>query len=274
MPIADKQALLKYLPFLRRYARALAGNQQTADAVVSATVQSISLRDLASPQSLRVALYRTYTQIWNGQIGAEMRRSAAEHPYQTKVDSKLAAMPPHVAQCFLLSAIEDFDDTQIAAILNLSAMQVPAMKAAARMAIMKQIVTDVFIIEDEFFVASELEDIMVSLGHRIVGMERTRTAAVRAIRESRPGLILADIQLADGSSGLDSVNDILAEFEVPVVFITAYPERLLTGLRPEPAFVLTKPFKADMVSAIVSQALFFDQTAKRSPMARELTAAT
>ena len=82
-----------------------------------------------------------------------------------------------------------------------------------------------------------------------------------AVTRSRPGLILADIQLADGSSGIEAVNEILASFDIPVIFITAYPERLLTGLRPEPAFLIAKPFQPDMVKAIVSQALFFNEGA-------------
>lgn len=73
-------------------------------------------------------------------------------------------------------------------------------------------------------------------------------------------MILADIQLADGSSGIDAVNDILKSEPMPAIFITAFPERLLTGERPEPAFLITKPFNPDMVRALISQALFFDQT--------------
>jgi ABC-type uncharacterized transport system permease subunit len=69
---------------------------------------------------------------------------------------------------------------------------------------------------------------------------------------------LADIQLADGSSGLDAVNEILRTFAVPVIFITAFPERLLTGTKPEPTFLIRKPYQVDAVKAVVSQALFFD----------------
>ena len=73
-----------------------------------------------------------------------------------------------------------------------------------------------------------------------------------------PGLILADIQLADGSSGIDAAYEILQRIYSPLIFITAYPERLLTGDRVEPTFIITKPFKPEMVKAMVSQALFFD----------------
>ena len=55
----------------------------------------------------------------------------------------------------------------------------------------------------------------------------------------------------------------LATFEAPVIFIIAYPERFLTGERPEPAFLIAKPFQPATVSAVASQALFFERTAKR-----------
>src|SRR3546814_16267531 len=74
----------------------------------------------------------------------------------------------------------------------------------------------------------------------------------------RPGLVLADIQLADNSSGIDAVKDILGEFSVPVIFITAFPERLLTGERPEPTFLITTPFQRSTVKATIAQAPFFE----------------
>ena len=73
--------------------------------------------------------------------------------------------------------------------------------------------------------------------------------------------MLADIRLEGGSSGLDAVNEMLQMFTVPVVFVTAYPEELMTGRRPEPTFLITKPFRDDAVKAIISQVLFFDQRA-------------
>jgi hypothetical protein len=45
-----------------------------------------------------------------------------------------------------------------------------------------------------------------------------------------------------------------------VIFVTAFPERLLTGKRPEPAFLITKPYVEDQVRSAVSQAMFFAST--------------
>ena len=64
-------------------------------------------------------------------------------------------------------------------------------------------------------------------------------------------------------TSLDAVNDLLATCEVPVIFITAYPERFLTGERPEPSFLIAKPYQPASVSAIISQALFFERKARR-----------
>jgi len=102
----------------------------------------------------------------------------------------------------------------------------------------------------------------------VAGRRGTPHCAASTRSERPPGLILADIQLADGSSGLDAVNELLKVFEVPVVFITAYPERFLTGERPEPAFLISKPFQPAMVSAVASQALFFQRNSRnRAPRA-------
>jgi CheY-like chemotaxis protein len=114
------------------------------------------------------------------------------------------------------------------------------------------------IIEDEPIIAMDLETIVRDLGHHVVGVAVTRDEAVAMALDKRPGLVLADIQLADDSSGIDAVKDILAQFSVPVIFITAFPERLLTGERPEPTFLITKPFQRSTVKAAISQALFMN----------------
>jgi CheY-like chemotaxis protein len=121
----------------------------------------------------------------------------------------------------------------------------------------------VLIIEDEPLIAAELKRILGELGHRVTSIARTHKDAMKAAAVQKPGLVLADIRLADGSSGLDAVNEILGGFTVPVVFITAYPEKLMTGERPEPTFLIAKPFREEAVKAIVSQVLFFDQQAER-----------
>jgi hypothetical protein len=47
---------------------------------------------------------------------------------------------------------------------------------------------------------------------------------------------------------------------VPVIFITAFPDRLLTGERPEPTFLITKPFDPEILNVAISQALTIART--------------
>ncbi|MGB6197564.1 MAG: response regulator, partial [Methyloceanibacter sp.] len=163
---------------------------------------------------------------------------------------------------FLLSAVEGFSAPDIASILGIDEDEVMELIDQAGREIAAQVATDVLVIEDEPMIAMDLESIVEGLGHKVMAVARTHAEALKAIAHEKPGLVLADIQLADGSSGLDAVNEMLGSFQVPVIFITAYPDRLLTGERPEPAFLITKPYQPDTVKAIVSQALFFERRAR------------
>jgi DNA-directed RNA polymerase specialized sigma24 family protein len=257
------KAVAQYLPFLRRYARALTGSQSSGDAYVAATLEAL----IADPSTLeeagggsRVGLYRLFTKIWNS-IAVNGAPSGSEAALPG--EQKLANITPMPRQAFLLVALEGFAEGDAAGILGVDVPTLRSLIEESGRELAAEIATDVLIIEDETFIAMELEGLVESLGHRVLGVARTHAEALALTRKKKPGLILADIQLADGSSGLDAVNELLRSFEVPVIFITAYPERFLTGERPEPAFLIAKPFQPATVSAIASQALFFERTAKR-----------
>jgi DNA-directed RNA polymerase specialized sigma24 family protein/CheY-like chemotaxis protein len=260
--VSTSQAVVQHLPFLRRYARAVSGSQSSGDAYVAAAVESL----IASPNLLeegpnpRVALYRLFTKIWNS---VPMNGKAeADEPNLTP-EQHLTQITPRPRQAFLLVALEGFSEEDAADILDCDLSTLRALVEDSGRELAAEIATDVLIIEDETFIAMDIEALVESLGHRVIGVARTHAEAVALAKKKRPGLILADIQLADGSSGLDAVNELLGGFEVPVIFITAYPERFLTGQRPEPAFLIAKPFQLAVVSAVASQALFFGRKARQ-----------
>lgn len=248
------------LPFLRRYARALTGSQTAGDAHVRALLEA-ALRDADQRAALgegRVGLYRAFTRLWatRGQTDNKQAAAAAgEH--EAGAQARLAAIATTARQALLLTTLEEFSAAQAGEILGLSADEIAALVAEAIAEIEREQATSVLIIEDEPLISMQLEDLVAGLGHKIFGTAATRSQAIELMDEAVPGLVLADIQLADGSSGLDAVDDILAIASVPVIFITAYPERLLTGDRPEPTYLVTKPFQEATVRAAISQALFF-----------------
>ena len=256
------QAVLQHLPFLRRYARALTGSQASGDAYVAATVESLiaSPKILDSSGNKRVALYRLFTKIWNS---VPVNEKADAEASNLAPERHLTQITPRPRQAFLLVALEGFSEEDATAILDCDLPTLRSLVEESGRELAAEIATDVLIIEDETFIAMDIEALVESLGHKVIGVARTHAEAVALARQTRPGLILADIQLADGSSGLDAVNELLATFQVPVIFITAYPERFLTGLRPEPAFLIAKPFQLAVVSAVASQALFFGRKARQ-----------
>ena len=210
----------------------------------------------------RAALYKVLTKIWNS---VDLNDASEARDTQLPVERRLAQITRLPRQAFLLVSLEGFSEAEAADILDTEVASVRGLVQEAGHELAAEIATDVLIIEDEALIAMDLEHLVEDLGHRVIGVARTHSKAISIAKAHPPGLILADIHLADNSSGLDAVNELLRMFEVPVIFITAYPERFLTGERPEPAFLIAKPFQPSAVSAVViSQALFFERNARRN----------
>jgi CheY-like chemotaxis protein len=198
-----------------------------------------------------------FTRLWNGPMGQRVRALAMPKPTELTLKQRVFALTPRSRQAFMLLALDGFSLEEAASVLELPVSEVSSQVETARREVAQQIATDVLIIEDDLLIANDLKSLMMELGHRVIGIARTHDEALRLAKSMRPGLILADIELADGSSGIDAVNEIHLKCWAPVLFITAYPERLLTGSAREPTYLLAKPFHPDAVRVVVSQALFF-----------------
>ena len=266
------QAIAPHLPHLRRFARALTGSQKGGDSYVVETLEAIVAdpSNLETLSDVRCGLYRLFLKLWNSVAvnhATDMAASSTEELGATRRIEAISLMP-RVA--LLLTALEGFDINEVSRTLECSVEEAQSLLEQANVEIAAQISTDVLIIEDEPLIALDLQNVVEDLGHKVVDVARTHREALKAVQHHQPGLILADIQLADGSSGLEAVNEILDAFEVPVIFITAYPERFLTGAPPEPAFLIAKPFSVETLRAVISQVLFFDRKSHRrssdSPM--------
>jgi len=245
------------LPHLRRYARALTGSQEAGDGLAAQTLEALIV-DPTSAQGAepRIALFRAFHRVWT-QAGAPLM--AAQGSMEARAQGHMARLTPNTREALLLHAIEGFLPQEIGAIMGVPPETATDLIDTAIREMEESVAGRVMVIEDEAIIAMDISAIVREMGHRVTGVARTRTEAVRLASETKPDLVLADIQLADNSSGIDAVNDILGEFQdLPVIFITAFPERLLTGERPEPTFLITKPFQRSTVKAAIAQALFFD----------------
>lgn len=257
-------AIAPHLPYLRRFSRAVSGSQSSGDAMVAALLEAIIADVSIFPKASgdKIALYKLFAKLFttiSRKIPSDSQPAAG---WEERAAANLSAIAPLPRQAFLLVSVEGFSEEEAAEILDVSEDEFESILSQASEELSRQMATDVMIIEDEPLIAMDIEQMVESLGHRVVGVARTRDEATAMFEKTRPRLVLADIQLADGSSGIDAVNQILGVTSIPVIFITAFPERLLTGERPEPTFLVTKPFSNEMVKALIGQALFFDRQAK------------
>lgn len=249
------------LPFLRRYARALTGNQGTGDNYAAATLEAILVDEtiLNSDLKPKVALFNAFNKIWTSS-GAPVEASTGSSA-EARTQQRLASLTRNTREALLLHSIEGFTIDEIADIMDVPRDEAAELLKIAREEMAKGLQGKVMVIEDEAIIAMDISAIVREMGHEVTGVARTRDGAVALAGRQTPDLILADIQLADKSSGIDAVNQILGDLgDIPVVFITAFPEKLLTGDRPEPAFLISKPYSEDQVKSAVSQAMFFTST--------------
>jgi CheY-like chemotaxis protein len=253
------------LPYLRRYARALTGSQGTGDRYAAATLEAI-LADrslLATDESPRIALFRAFHTVWQttGAPVSDASEGRTGSGPEAQAQVYLSRLTPNTREALLLRTVEEFSHEEIARIMRIDRAEAEELIVIAYREMDANIRGKVMVIEDEPLIAMDIRNIVTDMGHSVTGIARTRAQAVELGHKERPDLILADIQLADNSSGIDAVTQLLQEIgDVPVIFITAFPDRLLTGEKPEPAFLITKPFTVEQVRSAVSQAMFFAST--------------
>ena len=260
--MSDTDRVRALLPYLRRYARALTGSQSSGDAFVQELLEA-ALADeetLAQIGESRTALYAAFNRIWGASQPASSIGGTEVGENEHAVAERLSHISLIRRQVVLLTALEEFSINEVAEILGISIEEALSLASSAVTEINREIRTDVLIIEDDPVISMQLRGLVEGLGHKVVGVARTHGQALVQFEQNPAGLILASINLSDGSSGIDAVDDLLEMGEIPVIFITAYPDQLLTGERPEPTYLIAKPFQGAALQTAISQALFFGST--------------
>ncbi len=239
------------LPYLRRYARALLGTRSAGDAAVETMLETKMLIMLSEGRTLaqRKDLFRA--------LDETIMEELSKGKLNLEVAKILRNMTTDARRAVMLTAVEGFSIFETAEILCASTNFVEKALMDAETSLQSALATTVLVIEDETLIAEMLAGIVLEAGHSVLGIATTRRQAVELATSGKFGLILADIVLADGSSGAEAVTEIQADLPrpVPVIYITAYPKRLLAGAASEPAFLIVKPFQPRQVRAMVEQAV-------------------
>jgi CheY-like chemotaxis protein len=241
MSAIDRAGMIKALPYARRYARALTGTQAQGDAMVADALRHVMTQQFPDGMAPRAILY--------GAVGDAVRAGDTG----PRIDP--AGLTLQQRMLLLLTALEEQPLTAAAAACRISPAEAEAELRVARDGLRTGVTARVLIIEDEPIIALDIQELVERCGHSVVGIAATETEAVEIARAERPGLVLADINLGAGGDGASAVARILRDLTAPVIFVTAYPERLLTGEAVEPAFVITKPFDPTTLAVATYQAV-------------------
>jgi CheY-like chemotaxis protein len=224
-------SLMVALPFARRFARAMVGSQQEGDALVARSLR----QGLALGLPVHLALYAGIADL--------------------TADTAPQALSARERQATLLTSLEGLTRQEASQVLGLDDLTFDTILVTAHNKLRQTVCTDVLIIEDEPVIALDLRLLVTRCGHRVIGAASSEAEAIGIAAEHKPGLILADVNLGRGGDGITAVRQILRHITIPVIFVTAYAERLLTAEGVEPAFIISKPFDRMTLAIATYQAI-------------------
>ncbi len=249
------EAISSTLPFLRRYARAVTGSQKQGDEWVRLCAEVILRQPevVGEAPNTKLGIFALFHRLRQPFGGLDAGGESGS--VSGRLKESLTEMAPQQRQVLLLTVLEGFTVADAAHILGINVEAAERSLQEARKELQRVASVRVLVIEDEAVIALDVADIVRNAGHEVVGIAATEKAAVDLAKKHSPHLVLADIQLRGSDSGISAVKEIMTSMAVPVIFVTGYPERLLTGTQLEPAFVISKPFDPDLLRAAIAQAL-------------------
>src|ERR1041384_2689135 len=124
--------LAPHLPYVRRYARALTGDQITGDNYVRVALEALAAgeRQLPADMTPRVALYHVFHAIW-ASTGAQLEDKSGLDA-RDDASQRLMRIAPKSRQAFLLTALEGFTPSEAAQILDADFVEVERLTSAAQ----------------------------------------------------------------------------------------------------------------------------------------------
>ena len=124
----------------------------------------------------------------------------------------------------------------------------------------------ILIVEDESVAAWYLQEALENMGHQIIGSVAAAEAAIQFAGETQPTLILMDIRLQGEMDGIAAAEQIHAQFDIPVVYLTAHADdsTLSRAIATNPFGYLVKPFQEREVHTTIEIALRRHDLEKRT----------
>lgn len=115
----------------------------------------------------------------------------------------------------------------------------------------------ILIVEDESIAAMALEETLKELGYQVSGVASDSAETFLSIRKEQPDLVLMDINLREKEEGISAGEAVMKEFDIPVVFLTAYADKKTIAKAREvfPYGYMVKPFVEAELLAVIETAI-------------------
>lgn len=265
---AHSQQLLKHIPFLRRYARALTGTSGRGDELVGLAVP-VALSDpdaYGLERHDRGPLYALLNRLFDAE---EMRTALPDsgHP----MELALVQLPEMERRLFLLVSLEEVGCADAARILGLGLEEARRRMAAAQEALRESLIASIMIVEDDAIIAFDLAETVRNMGHKVCGTATTMDDAIDTARSCQPTLALMDLRLAHGDSGITTAQVLRQTSELPIIFVTAFGDELTRRGLEHLGPVIRKPFTREQIERAITQAVFAPSRDAQVPLLAALT---
>ena len=234
----------KLVPYMRRYARAATGETRIGDACVERVLQSV----------IDLSLDTNFEE-------NEFDRERLFKMLDQELDALNGTQSARARRALLLIAVENLPQSTARKILGVSDEELEKMLIIAEADFASSTATRLLIIEDEPLISAQLKRLAEGLGHQVIGIATRIDEAVALSQDQTPDIVLCDIHLGNGSLGTDAIAQMQLPDNVPVVFVTAYPEKYLSTTNEGPSYLITKPFDPEYLKAVIGHALINVQSA-------------
>ena len=231
---------------LRRYAYCILGNRRLSDIAVEAALNSLvsDVLSVSGRAISRLDLYRKVNEAAVVTPGNVVSAAAASGLY-----AQFQRLPREQRQIAALRAIVGLPYTDIASIMDMREKAVRRSYCEALLTLRDKPAA-VLIIEDEVFIALDLQQIVRNLGFSVAGIAKNRAEALRIAGLSKPKLILADYRLRD-DTGVEVVKAIREQMNTNVIYVTSHPDEVAATGGCADDLVIAKPFNPRALAAAV-----------------------
>ncbi|MAW82727.1 MAG: hypothetical protein CMI63_21030 [Parvularcula sp.] len=243
----------KDLRFVRQFARAVTSDQFLGDEIAAAALQRF---DYSAVEGLpdrerQITVFRAFYDAWRS---ASAEGGAAFSNRSVLAARPFTAEPPR--QLVLLVDVIGLEIEKAAALIGVEPSEAKRLLSEERRRIAAtQVSGTALVIEDEPVIALEVAATLETIGLKVLATARTADDAIRLANKHRPDVVMADYDLGAGRTGLDAVREITSTLPVIAIFLTAYPDDVLSGDDYEPTFILTKPFDERALRAAIVHGL-------------------